>query len=58
MAKQSFDLEMLTPLDKPLDTLEDLSPMEVNNMREWMAHFTSKYTVVGELVNEGEEDEA
>lgn len=55
MAKQSFDLEMLTPLDKPLDTLSDLTPMEVNNMREWIGHFSGKYTIVGELVNEGEE---
>lgn len=29
MAKQSFDLEMLTPLDKPIDRLEDLTPSEV-----------------------------
>lgn len=29
MAKQSFDLDMLTPLDKPLDKLEDLTPSEV-----------------------------
>ncbi|MCO5599938.1 hypothetical protein L7F22_054045 [Adiantum nelumboides] len=55
MAKQSFDLEMLTPLDKPIDSLEDLTPMEVNNMREWVSHFSAKYTIVGELVNEGEE---
>lgn len=57
MAKQSFDLEMLTPLDKPIDTLTDLTPMEVNNMREWIGHFSGKYTIVGELVNEGEEGE-
>ena len=55
MAKQSFDLEMLTPLDKPIDPLHDLTPMEVNNMREWVSHFSAKYTIVGELVNEGEE---
>lgn len=29
MAKQSFDLEMLTPLDKPIDKLEDLTASEV-----------------------------
>lgn len=29
MAKQSFDLEMLTPLDQPIDKLEDLTPSEV-----------------------------
>ena len=29
MAKQSFDLEMLTPLDQPIDKLADLTPSEV-----------------------------
>lgn len=29
MAKQSFDLEMLTPLDQPIDKLQDLTPSEV-----------------------------
>lgn len=29
MAKQSFDLEMLTPLDKPIDKLQDLTPSEM-----------------------------
>ncbi|KXN91295.1 Damage response protein 1 [Leucoagaricus sp. SymC.cos] len=29
MAKQSFDLEMLTPVDQPLDKLEDLRPDEM-----------------------------
>ncbi|KIM31461.1 hypothetical protein M408DRAFT_327663, partial [Serendipita vermifera MAFF 305830] len=28
MAKQSFDLEMLTPLDQPIDKLEDLDQTE------------------------------
>ncbi|PWN53491.1 cytochrome b5 [Violaceomyces palustris] len=54
MAKQSFDLEMLTPLDREIDTLEDLTPMEVSNMKEWEGHFTGKYGIVGELINESE----
>lgn len=54
MAKQSFDLEMLTPLDKPIDRLEDLTPSEVKNMKEWEGHFTGKYGIVGELVDEDE----
>ena len=29
MAKQSFDMEMLTPLDQPIDKLEDLTPSEL-----------------------------
>ncbi|SNX82819.1 related to Membrane steroid binding protein [Melanopsichium pennsylvanicum] len=52
MAKQSFDLDMLTPLDRPIDKLEDLTPSEVKNMKEWEAHFTGKYGIVGELVDE------
>lgn len=29
MAKQSFDLDVLTPLDQPIDKLTDLTPSEV-----------------------------
>ncbi|WFD31692.1 Dihydrodipicolinate synthase [Malassezia sp. CBS 17886] len=54
MAKQSFDLAMLTPLDQRIDTLADLNDAERKNMNEWESHFTGKYGVVGELVNEGE----
>lgn len=52
MAKQSFDVEMLTPLDKPIDDLADLSPTEKTNMKEWESHFTAKYPIVGELVEQ------
>ncbi|KAE8230429.1 hypothetical protein CF326_g4572 [Tilletia indica] len=55
MAKQSFDLEMLTPLDQPIDKLDDLTPAELNNMREWIGHFSAKYPQVGVLVEEGDE---
>ncbi|KAK0567121.1 Dihydrodipicolinate synthase [Tilletia horrida] len=55
MAKQSFDLEMLTPLDQPIDKLEDLTSAELNNMREWIGHFSAKYPQVGVLVEEGDE---
>ncbi|KAI0028410.1 cytochrome b5-like heme/steroid binding domain-containing protein [Vararia minispora EC-137] len=50
MAKQSFDREMLTDVDKPLDKLQDLSPEEIENMRGWFEHFSSKYIVCGRLV--------
>lgn len=52
MAKQSFDQDMLTPLNQPIDDLADLSHAERNNMKEWEAHFTAKYPVVGELVEQ------
>ncbi|KZT66914.1 cytochrome b5 [Daedalea quercina L-15889] len=49
MAKQSFDLDMLTPVDQPLDKLDDLTPEEIDNMRGWMDHFSNKYIVCGRL---------
>ncbi|KAI0364620.1 cytochrome b5 [Pilatotrama ljubarskyi] len=50
MAKQSFDEDMLTPIDQPLDKLDDLTPEEIENMKGWMEHFSSKYIVCGKLV--------
>jgi membrane-associated progesterone receptor component len=50
MAKQSFDLEMLTPIDQPLDKLEDLKPDEIENMKGWIDHFSNKYIICGKLV--------
>ncbi|KAF9555929.1 cytochrome b5 [Agrocybe pediades] len=50
MAKQSFDLEMLTPVDQPLDKLEDLKPDEIENMKGWIDHFSNKYIICGKLV--------
>ncbi|KAI0085219.1 cytochrome b5 [Irpex rosettiformis] len=55
MAKQSFDEEMLTPIDQPLDKLEDLKPDEIENMNGWMDHFSSKYIICGNLVENGQE---
>lgn len=37
MAKQSFDDDVLSPVDGPIDSLEDLTPAERDNMREWEA---------------------
>ncbi|KAF7986741.1 hypothetical protein HWV62_20308 [Athelia sp. TMB] len=51
MAKQSFDIEMLTPIDQPLDKLDDLAPDEIENMRGWIDHFSNKYIICGKLVN-------
>ncbi|KAG9102540.1 hypothetical protein FRC06_001814 [Ceratobasidium sp. 370] len=53
MAKQSFDEDMLTPVDQPLDKLQDLTREEVANMQGWVEHFTGKYATVGELVENG-----
>jgi len=50
MAKQSFDVDMLTPLDQPLDKLDDLSASDIENMNGWIDFFTHKYLVCGELV--------
>ncbi|VDB84603.1 unnamed protein product [Peniophora sp. CBMAI 1063] len=50
MAKQSFDVEMLTDIDKPLDKLDDLTPEEIENMRGWIEHFSGKYIICGKLV--------
>ncbi|CAO1626860.1 unnamed protein product [Sympodiomycopsis kandeliae] len=54
MAKQSFDQEMLTPLDKPIDPLTDLTASEKTSMMEWESHFQMKYPIVGELVENGD----
>jgi hypothetical protein len=35
LAKQSFEAEMLTPVDEPIDKLEDLSASEWENLRDW-----------------------
>ncbi|KAG6871625.1 hypothetical protein C0995_002285 [Termitomyces sp. Mi166 len=50
MAKQSFDLEMLTPVDQPIDKLEDLKQDEIENMKGWIEHFSNKYIICGKLV--------
>ncbi|KAF7971571.1 hypothetical protein HWV62_20818 [Athelia sp. TMB] len=43
--------EMLTPVDQPLDKLDDLAPDEIENMRGWIDHFSNKYIICGKLVN-------
>ncbi|KAH8826693.1 cytochrome b5-like heme/steroid binding domain-containing protein [Flagelloscypha sp. PMI_526] len=50
MAKQSFDESMLTPVDLPLDKLQDLTPDEIDNMKGWIEHFSGKYIICGKLV--------
>ncbi|KAI5858567.1 cytochrome b5-like heme/steroid binding domain-containing protein [Tricharina praecox] len=55
LAKNSFDEDMLTDVDMPLDLLVDLTDEERGSLKEWAAHFEGKYLLVGRLVNEGEE---
>ncbi|KAI5838667.1 cytochrome b5-like heme/steroid binding domain-containing protein [Morchella snyderi] len=56
LAKNSFDEEMLTPLDKPLDNLEDLTDEEKESLAGWANHFEGKYLLVGKLVEEGSKE--
>lgn len=52
LAYNSFDPSVLTPIEKPLDTLEDLSPEEKESLDNWESHFDGKYKLVGTLRNE------
>ncbi|EGV64185.1 Dihydrodipicolinate synthase [Yamadazyma tenuis] len=54
LAKNSFELELLTPLDQPLDTLEDLTPEERESLDSWEEHFENKYKIIGTLHGENE----
>ncbi|RLV95463.1 Damage response protein 1 [Spathaspora sp. JA1] len=49
LAKNSFDLEMLTNLDDPIDKLADLNKEELESLNHWEELFESKYKIVGEL---------
>ncbi|CAO3659538.1 unnamed protein product [Rhizopus stolonifer] len=50
LAKNSFDEDMLTDPNEPIDKLEDLTESEWDSLREWEQHFASKYLFVGKLV--------
>jgi len=52
LAKNSFDMDVLTPIDQPLDTLEDLTRDEIESLNDWHGHFAGKYQLVGKLVND------
>lgn len=51
LALNSFDIECLTDLDKPIDTLEGLLQEEILALDGWESLFSSKYPVVGQLRN-------
>jgi len=47
-------MDVLTPIDQPLDTLEDLTSEEKESLKEWHSYFAGKYEYVGKLVNESQ----
>ncbi|MBQ5153786.1 cytochrome b5 domain-containing protein [Macrococcus caseolyticus] len=51
LAKHSFDPEMLTPLDQPIDTLSDITESEREALEQWEEFFSGKYPYCGRLVN-------
>lgn len=51
LAKHSFELDMLTPLDQPIDTLSDISESEREALEQWEEFFSGKYPYCGRLVN-------
>jgi len=57
LAKGSFDAEMLSDEKGRIDTLEDLNEEERGSLRGWEELFAGKYTVVGELVENGEDED-
>ncbi|KAK6204963.1 cytochrome b5 [Scheffersomyces amazonensis] len=49
LAKNSFELDCLTPIDQKIDTLQDLLAVEKESLDSWEEHFDTKYPVVGTL---------
>ena len=52
LAKHSFDLDLLTPVDQPVDTLDDLSSEELAALDQWIGFMSAKYPYCGEFGNE------
>ncbi|KAI8970091.1 hypothetical protein BDF20DRAFT_825785, partial [Mycotypha africana] len=50
LAKNSFDIEMMSDPNGLIDKLEDLTADEWESLREWENHFASKYLLVGKLL--------
>ncbi|KAK6354751.1 hypothetical protein TWF696_003888 [Orbilia brochopaga] len=57
LAKGLLEEELLTSVDAPIDSLDDLTAQEREVLDGWFETFEGKYLVVGELVNEGQEEE-
>ncbi|KAI5115158.1 hypothetical protein M0805_009057 [Coniferiporia weirii] len=54
MVKQSSELDMLSPINKPLDKLENLITADNENMSSWIEHFTNDYLVSGKLTEDAD----
>lgn len=52
LAKHSFGTENLTPIDQPIDTLDNLTQEETDALNQWVQFFEGKYPTIGSLVNE------
>ncbi|GAA5825635.1 hypothetical protein JCM5353_007515 [Sporobolomyces roseus] len=50
LAKQSFEEDMLVPVEGEIDGLEDLTKSEWENLTGWESHFQTKYFQCGDLV--------
>ncbi|KAI9164512.1 Dihydrodipicolinate synthase [Blastocladiella emersonii ATCC 22665] len=50
LAKHSFGPEVFTPLDQPMDPLDDLTEDEKSSLNDWIGLFESKYDHAGFLV--------
>lgn len=49
LALGTFDADILTPVDEPIDELADLTDEQRSSLKEWQGHFEMKYPVVGVL---------
>ncbi|KAG2730967.1 hypothetical protein G9P44_006116 [Scheffersomyces stipitis] len=49
LAFNSFEKICLTPIDQPIDKLEDLTEGEKESLNNWEEHFENKYPIVGTL---------
>ena len=57
LAKNSFDPDVLTDINEPIDTLTDLTAVEKESLDGWEEHFENRYKVVGTLHENGTVEE-
>lgn len=58
LAYNSFEKELLTGIDDPIDDLKDLTKDQLESLDSWEEHFENKYKIVGTLEDEEEETKA